>query len=111
MRPLNLVIAVSLAALCTAPAFADTITIEQAHKVVDAEIDLVTKYYVFPEKRAGIVSDIRGALVQNADSYRALRHFTISLAVACTVLTALVAFGWSFVTGLFFLGLYFAIVP
>src|SRR5262249_37621465 len=32
------------------------------------------------------------ALVKNADSFRALRQFTVSLAVGCTVLTGLVAF-------------------
>ena len=34
-----------------------------------------------------------------------------TLSVGGVLVSALVAFGWSFITGLFFLGIYFAIVP
>lgn len=48
-------------ALATAavPARADTITVAEAHTVVDKELDLVGKTYVFPEKRAAIIAAIR----------------------------------------------------
>ena len=34
-----------------------------------------------------------------------------TLSIGSVLISAVVAFGWSFVTGLFFLGIYFAIVP
>jgi len=49
----------ALLTIAVAPAAADTITIDQAHAVVDRELELVTKDYVFPEKRDAIVAAIR----------------------------------------------------
>ena len=34
-----------------------------------------------------------------------------TLSIGSVLMSALVAFGWSFLTGLFFLGVYFSIVP
>ena len=34
-----------------------------------------------------------------------------TLSIGSVLVSALVAFGWAFLTGLFFLGIYFAIVP
>jgi hypothetical protein len=34
-----------------------------------------------------------------------------TLSIGSVLMSALVAFGWSFLTGLFFLGIYFTIVP
>ena len=47
--------------ICSAPlsASADSIAPEQAHAVVDAELSLVSKNYVFTEKRTAIVTAIR----------------------------------------------------
>jgi hypothetical protein len=46
-------------ALAAHAAHADTITLAQAHAVVDEELRLTAKYYVFPEKRDAIVAAIR----------------------------------------------------
>lgn len=54
----SFVLALLLAGVAT-PALADSITIAQAHAVVAKEIELVSKNYVFPEKRAAIVAAIR----------------------------------------------------
>ncbi len=45
--------------LSAGSALADTLTVEQAHAVVDREIELVSKNYVFEDKRAGIVAVLR----------------------------------------------------
>lgn len=58
MRTRISLLAVAITAIAM-PARADTITVAEAHAIVDKELDLVGKTYVFPEKRAGIVAAIR----------------------------------------------------
>jgi hypothetical protein len=55
--------------LLVTPAWADTgtLTPAEAHAVVEAELDLVAKNYVFPEKRDAIVAAIRAR--QKAGAY------------------------------------------